>query len=225
MKFIKRFLKKTKVEKKSEFEDVISWTLSGLSIYYRDANLSNEILNQYYIGQLLKSDACLDVSHLTGGLIKNTRYVIFSSKAANFYEIQPDENPFLSTINFNSLFKVLDFTNASNGKNHITLLHIPKKGLKIFGNLNDRIFVEEFSDKPIEEFLIEKAIEKIQEKQEEEQFTYLESDEWSERTYWPIGFNAENNLIDLNECEELNDKQNGLYNLIYKVTSDNEINR
>jgi hypothetical protein len=209
----------------SEFEDVISSTLSSLSIYYRDANLSNEILNQYYIGQILKTDACIDVSHLSGSLIKNTRYVIFSSKAANFYKIEIAQNPFLSTINFNSYFKVLDVTITTNGKNYITLLHIPEKGLNIFGDLRNRFFVEGLSDKHLEEFLKEKAIEKIQEKQKEQQFTYLESDEWSVRTYWPIGFNIENNLIDLNECKELNDKQNQLFNLINKVISDNEINR
>ena len=209
----------------SQFEDVLNSTLIGLSIYYRDANLSTELLNQYYVGQILKSDACIDVSHLSGSLIKNTRYVIFSSKAANFYKIEIAKNPFLSTINFHSYFKVLDITINSNGKNYITLLHIPEKGLNIFGDLSHRFFIEGLSDNHLEEFLKEKAKEKIQEKQNEEQFTYLESDEWSVRTYFPVGFNTENNLNDLNGLKELNDKQNELYNLIDKVISDNEINR
>ena len=205
-------------KKKDSDKDILNWFNSGISIYYRDSNLNKEIASQYYIGQIVRSDLSLDMSHVCGRLIKNTRYIIFSSKAANFHELSNDINPYLNTINFNSFFKVIDILGINIDSSYIVLLHIPKQGIGLVSDKTNRLFIPSISNKPFETFLSDKAIEKIK-SENLEIIPDLETDDWNKRTNWPVGFDDANKLNDIQNDFVLNDKQQELSNIISQLTS------
>jgi hypothetical protein len=74
---------------KEKFNELINWTLPGLTFYYRDCEIDNEILSKYFVGQIIRSQIFVDVSSFAGKLTKNCRYIIASSKAAPLYKISP----------------------------------------------------------------------------------------------------------------------------------------
>ena len=205
-------------KKKDSVNEILNWTTSGISVYFRDSNVDQEILSQYYVGQILRSDICIDVSHACGRLIKNTRYIIFSSKAANFYELTNDINPYLNTLNFNSYFKVIYILETNIDTSYIILLQIPRQGIELFSNETNRVFIPSISDKPFETFIKDKALEIISAKNLEI-IQELETNDWNERTNWPFGFNDLDELNYIHDLFVLNDKQQELSNIISQLTS------
>ena len=80
-------------EQKKIFENseaIFNWTYPGATLYYKDCELKNSVVKLFKEGQILRNGYFLDVSWKGGGLNKNTRFIIASSKAAKLYEINPD---------------------------------------------------------------------------------------------------------------------------------------
>ena len=126
-------------------EEIFNWTYPGATLYYKDCNLDNSVINKFQEGQILRNGYFLDVSWKGAGLDKNTRFIIASSKAAKLYEINPDVEKFgHCCINANSYFKVMNIYQLKD-KTQIFLLHIPAKGLNYFSKVISNIdnqFVE-----------------------------------------------------------------------------------
>ena len=182
-------------EKQTQFfEEIMNWTLPGLTFYYRDCEIDDGILSKYFVGQIIRSQIFVDVSSIAGKLTKSCRYVIASSKAAAFYKLNPETEKWkLHVINANSYFKVLDIYKKQDGT-QICLLHIPEKGVEVFKN-KIVINIDNKNIEDVEKHIIEKARESFDKKMQLPVIIELEESEWIERTSYPIGLDSENNFV------------------------------
>jgi len=202
-----------------KIEEIINWTLPGLTMYYRDSQLSSDITKKYQIGQIFRSQIFVDISSFAGKLTKNCRFIFATNKAAPLYQINPKTEKWkLHTINANSYFKVLDIYQKAD-KTQFLLLHIPAKGINFFRNLEINIGGEKFWEK-----IINKSRIIFDEKMEMDIIPELEEIEWINRTNYPIGLDNDNNFFSLLPTEEMLPKAVSIYNAIFKITNDTELN-
>jgi len=205
-------------------DEILDWTFPGITVLVRDCDISPQLASLYKVGQIIRSENFVDSSHVIGKQLKNTRFLIFSSKSANFYKVQSGNlNYPLNTININSFFKVLDICNF-NYKQQISLLHIPINGVSIFEDNQHTFMFEGFGD-DIENYLIQKAREKIYTSEREKVINELEEEEWLRRTNWPIGINRQGILNPLRPNFFLSETDLQTSDLIKKITEDNFANQ
>lgn len=197
-------------------EEIFNWTYPGATLYYRDCNLKNNVLNQFKEGQILRNGYFLDVSWKGGGIVTNTRFIIASSKAAKLYEINPDVEKYgHCCINANSYFKVLNIYQLKD-KTQIFLLHIPANSLDYFSKVSSNI----------DQQFIDKAKKSFDEKIEMKPIPELLEKRWIERTDFPVGMDAYNNLYPLETITPIPKQGEPLYSGIRNLTNDNsEINK
>ena len=69
-----------------QIEKILNDTFPGLTLFYRDTNLSNDLILKYKPGQIIQEKAFVDISYRGGGLTTNFRYLIASSNAKNIEE-------------------------------------------------------------------------------------------------------------------------------------------
>lgn len=55
---------------------ILDWTLPGLTMFYRDSQLSKNIISKYEVGEIIRSNIFVDVSDFAGKLTKNCRFII-----------------------------------------------------------------------------------------------------------------------------------------------------
>jgi hypothetical protein len=200
-------------------EEIINWTLPGLTMYYRDSELSNDIISKYEVGQIFRSQIFVDVSSFAGRLQKKCRYIIASSKAAPLYQFNSEiEKWKLHVINANSYFKVLDIY-KKNGKTQFLLLHIPAKGINFF-----KESILQLGGNNIEEQIVEKSRLSFDQKMQMNIIPELEEREWNQRTEFPIGLNSSNQFFSLDPSEELTPIAKPLFDAIFKMTNDTDLN-
>jgi hypothetical protein len=160
-----------------EIQGIMNSTFGGLTIFCRDVDLDESLVSKYRPNQILMERGFTDVSYKIGGLEKNCRYLIASSKGKDLSMFNPNAKKFGHiVIQSGSFFKVLDIQ-KENGKTQILLLNIPKEGLQIFGN----------SKINIEDQIIEKGIESFKTNIDSTPLPELQSEEWIERTSFPVG--------------------------------------
>jgi len=175
------------MEDKELLEKIFNWTFPGLTMYYRDTNLSVHQQSRYQIGMLLRNGFFIDVANTAGKPTQNTRFVIASSKAAPVHLINPETTKWgMHVINTNSYFKVLDIYEVEN-YHQIFLLHIPAKGLDFFGNANSNL----------EEQIISKARESFNSKFNSSIMPVFQEAEWIEKTSFAIGIDEKDNYFPL----------------------------
>jgi TPR repeat protein len=206
------------------FQSILNWTFPGAAMYYRDAELAEDVIAQYEVGQIIRSQIFVDVSSFAGKPVKSCRYIIATNKAAAIYKIPPvDENMArwtLHTINANSYFKVLDIYRR-HGKTQIFLLHIPAKGIELFQKSVIRI-----ADADLEKQFVERARASFDKKLEMPPAPELEEEKWTARTCDPVGMDMENRFFPLVPQVDIfdNPKAASLYKGIFEMTGDNELN-
>jgi hypothetical protein len=160
-------------------EDLVNKTFAGLTLYYRDTTLSEDIANKYYKGQILLERAFADMSAAGRGWTGNFRYLIASAFGINIAKIDPAATKFgMAIINRNSYFKVLDIIKHEQNT-QVLLLNIPEEGIDFFKNNNTNI----------EEEVIEAGRKSFDEKIKLPPSPTLLMKEWIERTSFPIGMN------------------------------------
>ena len=202
-----------------QIEEIINWTLSGLTMYYRDTELSNDIIKKYEVGQVFRSQTFVDVSDFAGRLTKSCRFIFATNKAAPLYQINPNTEKWkLHTINLNSYFKVLDIYNKD-GKVQFLLLHIPAKAVDFFKNS-----ILNLGGQSVEEQIVKKARMSFDKKMEADIIPELEEQEWINRTDFPIGLDNKNNFFPLLPTEKVMPQILPLYNAIFKITNDTDLN-
>lgn len=173
-------------------EEIVNWTLPGLRLLYRDTSLSQEVIDKYVPGKILRSPAFVDVSGFAGKPAGNCRFVLASSKAAPFFRLDPATEKWgLHTINHNSYFKVLDVY-ALQGVTQILLLHIPPNGIDFFSR-----FVLKMGEHSVEEQIIAKARESLHEKIASDIIPALQEKEWLDRTSFPPGLDTNHEFFSL----------------------------
>ena len=202
-----------------QIEEIVNWTLPGLTMYYRDADLSTDIIEKYEAGKIFRSQTFVDVSSFAGRLTKNCRFIIATNKAASLYQINPDTDKWkLHTINANSYFKVLDIYKKGD-QTQLFLLHIPAQGIEFFRNT-----VLKLGGNNLEEQLIGKARTSLDQKMEMAPVDALEEFDWVNRTAFPIGLDHNNEFFSINPTGELYEPAVPLYNAIVKMTKDTALN-
>lgn len=171
--------------KNSRLKTMYHETFSGLKLFYRDTNLSENLILNYKVGQIIQEKGFTDMSSIGGGLSGNLRYLIASSDAKDLSKFNPDSAKMghflLDSIAY---FKVLDIQKIG-GKTQIFLLNIPDISISLFKN----------SSSNIEEEIIEKAQKRFREKIDLPLIPELQSENWKERSKSPIGMSDNGELF------------------------------
>lgn len=161
----------------TKIEEAYNETFSGLTMYYRDCELKQDLISKYGIDQIILERGFSDVSSFAEGLEKNLRYVITSNKAVNIGQIIPDAAKFgFHLISASSLYKVLDIYKIGN-YTQILLLHFDEKYLEIFKSTKSNV----------EEKVVEMGKESLDRKIQMNPSKVLNGKEWTERTQFPVG--------------------------------------
>lgn len=163
--------------KNARLKAIYNETFSGLKLFYRDTNLSESLISNYNIGQIIQEKGFTDMSSIGGGLYGNLRYLIASAHPKDLSKFNPDSvkigHFLLDSIAY---FKVLDIQKIDN-KTQIFLLNIPDNSISLFKN----------STSNLEEEIIEKARKKFRNKISLPLIPELQTENWKEKTKTPIG--------------------------------------
>lgn len=171
--------------KNARLKAIYNETFSGLKLYYRDTNLSESLISNYKIGQIIQEKGFTDMSSIGGGLSGNLRYLIASAHPKDLSKFNPDSAKIghflLDSIAY---FKVLDIQKIDN-KTQIFLLNIPDNSISLFKN----------STSNLEEEIIEKARKKFKDKISLPLVPELQTENWKEKTKTPIGISDNGELF------------------------------
>ncbi|WP_431243318.1 hypothetical protein ACQ9BO_01120 [Flavobacterium sp. P21] len=171
--------------KNARLKAIYNETFSDLKLFYRDTNLSENLISNYKIGQIIQEKGFTDMTSIGGGLSGNFRYLIASAHPKDLSKFNPDSAKIghflLDTIAY---FKVLDIYKIG-GKTQVFLLNIPDNSLTLFKN----------SSSNLEEEITEKARRKFSSKIDSELIPELQTEEWKERTKSPLGMNVNGELF------------------------------
>ena len=162
-----------------QIEVIYNQTFPGLTFYYRDTTLSQDLISKYTIGQILIEHGFMDLSYKGGGLATNFRYLIASAHAKKIGAITPEGDKFgHALLPSNSYFKLLDIYKIGD-KTQVFLLEIPASAVDFFAKFNSNI----------EEDVIKKARESFDNRIHLSPVAELQSEEWKQRTESPVGMN------------------------------------
>lgn len=171
--------------KNARLKAIYNETFSGLKLFYRDTNLSESLISNYKIGQIIQEKGFTDMSSIGGGLSGNLRYLIASAHPKDLSKFNPDSAKIghflLDSIAY---FKVLDIHKIDN-KTQIFLLNIPDNSISLFKN----------STSNLEEEIIEKARKKFKDKISLPLIPELQTENWKEKTKTPIGMSDNGELF------------------------------
>jgi hypothetical protein len=162
-----------------QIEEIYNQTFGGLTLFYRDTTLPENLISNYTVGQILMERGFTDMSYKGGGLKSNFRYLIASANAKDLSALNPDSAKFGHVLlSSKAFFKVLDIYKIGD-RTQIFLLEIPGTAVDFFASATSNI----------EENIIKKARESFDTKINAEPVTELQTKEWKERTQFPIGMN------------------------------------
>lgn len=171
--------------KNARLKAIYNETFSGLKLFYRDTNLSENLILNYTIGQIIQEKGFTDMSSIGGGLSGNLRYLIASAHPKDLSKFNPDSAKIghflLDSIAY---FKVLDVQKIDN-KTQIFLLNIPDNSISLFKN----------STSNLEEEIIEKARKKFKDKINLPLIPELQTENWKEKTKTPLGISYNGELF------------------------------
>ncbi|KAF2331179.1 hypothetical protein [Flavobacterium ginsenosidimutans] len=170
--------------KNARLKTIYHETFSGLKLFYRDTTLSENLISNYKIGQIIQEKGFTDMTSMSGGLSGNFRYLIASAHAKDLSKFNPDSAKIghflLDSIAY---FKVLDMQKIGD-KTQIFLLNIPDNSISLFKN----------SSSNLEEEITEKAQKRFREKIDAVLIPELQTENWKERTKLPLGMD-ENGIL------------------------------
>ena len=162
-----------------QIEEIYNNTFSGLTLFYRDTTLQENLISKYQVGQILNERGFTDMSFRGGGLTTNLRYLIASANAKDLSALNPDGNQVGHVIlTSDTFFKVLDIYKIEN-KTQVFLLEIPSTAIDFFASATSSI----------EDDVTKKARESFDTKLNTDPIAELQTTQWKERTEFPIGMN------------------------------------
>ena len=68
----------------NDFERIENQVYTGIAIYVRDVNLTNELADKYVSGLIIREKAFTDASNRVMGMTTSHRYMILSNHMTNF---------------------------------------------------------------------------------------------------------------------------------------------
>ncbi len=162
-----------------QIQEIYYQIFDGLTIFYRDTMLSENLISKYSVGQILTELGFIDMSYRGGGLTTNFRYLIASFNAKDLSAFNPESAKFGHAIlSPNVFFKVLDIYKIGD-KTQVFLLEIPANAIDFFASTTSNI----------EEDIIKKGREIFDAKINAEPIAELQTQNWRDRTEFPIGMN------------------------------------
>jgi hypothetical protein len=153
-------------------------TFVGVETFFRDADLTPEILAQYKPGIVIQESGWIDVTELEGAPVAGTRYQIYTCQSDAFKQSFPAYRAW--TMPRGCYFKVLDVY----GEHHhmaVTLLHLPTYSVPYFAQ----------NQHPGEAAVVEAARTRFSQALQEGAAKPVTEEYWRRRTAFPIGI-AEN---------------------------------
>lgn len=170
-----------------KIEEIFNQTFPGLALLYRDVELSNDLISKYKVGQIIHERGFTDASRFGGGPTAKLRYLIASAYGRDLSMFDPNAAKFgMIIISSGAYFKVLDVY-EKDGKTQILLLNIPETGIELFSSTTTNV----------EQQVVEKGRRSFDEKINAEPIMTLLTDEWKERTQFPIGMDDKGIFFDL----------------------------
>lgn len=158
-------------------EAIFNETFPGLTFFYRDTNLSEDLIAKYHTGQILKARGFTDMSYKGGGLSTNFRYLIASARGKDLSAFDPNAARFGHIVlTSDAFFKVLDVYKIGE-KTQVLLLNIPEHAVDFFKNATTNI----------EEDIKNKARQRFEQLVNTQPVEVLQTPEWTLRTKLPIG--------------------------------------
>lgn len=173
-----------------KIEEIFNETFSGLTLFYRDTTLSENLISKYQVGQIIMERGFTDMTFMGGGLKSNFRYLIASAFGKDHSAFNPDASKVGHIVlTSNAYFKVLDIYPVDN-KIQVFLLNIPENAVDLFYSATTNIETD----------IIQKARESFDSKKDLEPIKELQNYDWRERTKFPIGMNA-NGILFFNNSQ------------------------
>ena len=158
-------------------EEIYNRTFGGLTLYYRDIDLSDELISKYEIGKIICERGFTDMSFKGGGLLTNCRYLIASASAKDLTSLNPSAEEFgHAVLRSNSYFKVLDIYKIQD-KTQVLLLSILEGTVEFFASTKSNL----------EDDVIAKARESFNSKLNMQPVLATQHKEWVERMSFPLG--------------------------------------
>lgn len=160
-----------------QLSTILNETFSGLSFFYRDTNLPDDLIAKYHAGQIIKSRGFTDMTYKGGGLVTNFRYLIASAFGKDLSRFDPTAAQFgLIMLTSDAWFKVLDIYKMGD-KTQVLLLNIPEKAVDLFKSASINI----------EEDIKNKARQRFEQLANAEPVDILQTPGWKMRTSLPVG--------------------------------------
>lgn len=168
-----------------QIEEIHNQTFAGLTLFYRDTTLSDNLISKYTIGQIITERGFTDMSYKGGGLATNFRYLIASANAKDLSAFNPGSAQLGHVLlSPNAFFKILDIYKIGN-KTQVFLLEIPSGAVDFFASVTSSV----------EEDITKKARESFDTKINLEPIAELQTIDWKERTEFPIGMDDKGNFF------------------------------
>lgn len=127
------------IDRKVFVQKAIDWILTGMRVYYRDAEPRIDAKKVYNVGNVIRAGFFVDVSTRLQKPQTKLRFLIYSAHAAPWEAVKElvVENPNIAhwgfcTLHCNSYYVVLDVYRKS-GVTQVALLHIPPAVAKNIG--------------------------------------------------------------------------------------------
>jgi hypothetical protein len=169
------------------YEDAFNRIFPGLQMFVRDTNLSENVMEKYKVGIILRDPTFVDTSCRVGGMVTSHRYSILSNHYININEYEHGTNWGLCICQRDSHFKILDIY-VLNNKTQIVLLHLDDDW-ELFQNITSNV----------EEDMIKNCRERFKIRLNEEPIPELTTKDWFDRLVYPIGINNENEYFSLKD--------------------------
>jgi len=177
----------------TELDRLLGLTFNNLSFFYRDNNLSDELIEKYRRGLIIREFGFTDASYLAGGLAAKNRFLIATAQAKDLSQMPPlIPAQGLVVVNRSSFFKVLD-TEERDEHTQIVLLHIPEELSEFFDS------GEELSE--IEQQIVAAARADFEKSLNEDAVLELTQPEWLDRTVSPLGMSDGGEFFSLTDSE------------------------
>jgi hypothetical protein len=175
-----------------QIEEIYNQTFAGLTLFYRDTSLSENLISKYQVGQILTERGFTDMTYKGGGLATNFRYLIASANGKDLSAFNPNSAQFGHILlSSNAFFKVLDIYRIGD-KTQVFLLEIPATAVDFFTSATSNI----------EEDIIKKARENFENKISTDIIPELQTEEWKQRTEFPIGMSDKGELFYQSESKK-----------------------
>ena len=168
-----------------KLEEIFNRTFGGLTLFYRDTNLKEELISKYEPGKIIMERGFTDMSYKGGGMTTNLRYLIASAHAKDISALNPDAAVSGHVIlHSNAYFKVLDNYSIGN-KTQILLLEIPQDAISVFSG----------SIINIEDDIVKKGRSSFDTRINTLPVKELQTEEWIKRTEFPLGMDDNGELF------------------------------